>query len=117
MAKVAIGKTEGAGPEERPGNAAQENVTIDDTGGGDPGQLKEPDTEKSAAEGTYEAAGRSTEEPLRDTTTDDSGNHGPMDTDDPRDPGEETGQEDIAANTPLRRTQRSRKKAQKTENF
>ena len=73
--KDGIGETEHAGPKGRPGNAAQENVTTDDTGGNAPGELKEPVTEKSAAEGTYKVAGRSTEEPLRDTTTGDSGNH------------------------------------------
>ena len=100
-----------------PRNAAQENVTTDYTGGNNPGEMKDPDTKKSAPKGTHEAAGRSTEESLRDTTSEESGDHGRMDTDDPRDPGEETGLEDIAVSTPLRRTQRSRKKTRKTEGF
>ena len=102
---------------------ARESVTADDTGGDKADELKEPDTKKPAAEGTYETAGRNPEGLFRDTTAlgditiDDSSDCGLMGTDDPRDPGKETGLEDIAANMPLRRTQRVRKKTRNAESF
>ena len=40
-----------------------------------------------------------------------------MDTNSPRDPGEEIGLKDVAASAPLRRTQRLGKKAQKADGF
>ena len=56
-AKVEIGETEDAGPEEMPGNAAQEDVTTDDTGRDDPGKLKKPDTETPVPKGSTRLQG------------------------------------------------------------
>ena len=92
LAKAGIGKTKDADPEEMPRDAAQEDVTVKDTKGDSPDELlKEPATKRSASEKIYETTGGNPEGPLRDTAA----------------------LEDVAANTPLRRTQRFRKKTKK----
>ena len=107
---------------EMPEIAAQEQVATADTERDNTSKLEEPDVETPATDGIYEAGGRSDEVPLRDTAAlgniapDDSGDD-LMDTNDPRDPGKETGFEDDAASTPLRRTLRFGKKSQKVKGF
>ena len=92
MAKAGIGETEDAGPKEMSRDNGQENVTANNTKGDSPDEsLKEPGIKKSAAEKIYETAGENPKELLKDAAT----------------------LEDVAANTPLMRTQRFRKKTRK----
>ena len=108
---------------EMPENTAQEQVATADTEIAETGKLKEPDAEKHAAEGIYEAGGISTEGPFRDTAalgdaaTDDSSEHNLMSTNNPSDPDKEICLGNVAASAPPERTLRLRKRNQKKEGF
>ena len=68
MAKTGKDEKGGAGPEEMPRNAAQEDVTASNTEGNRPGELlRETAIKKSVTEKVYETMSGSPEEPLRDT--------------------------------------------------
>ena len=112
-----VEETEGTGPKEPPRHAAREYGTSENTRGDLHNELREPAIERCDVAGVGPEDPLMDDAALKDIAADDSDARSLKDTGDWRNLSEEAGLEDIAASTPLRRTQRFRKKTGKTKGF